>query len=187
MPRRTRYKTSVLRRLAATLVILAGVVGSARLASARRATPATVAPVAADASTGGLGMSAEDASVDVPADTHDCTRSLALGFMQPSMRGCYLNESVSSHPGTLRYPCAGGRAVASFGSQTFTGFVRNGVVDVQSSTTFPFRDGCTWRSTQRIRGNLAGGALAFTYSEAPTSANGRCAPPCTASARVSVR
>lgn len=101
--------------------------------------------------------------------------------------GCVIDERVTRAPGLLQYPCGGGPATASFGDSHFTGTVINGAVNLALSTRFHFTDGCDWESAQTIQGDLAGGAMAYSYVEAPLPGQSRCANACRAWGAVSVR
>jgi len=117
--------------------------------------------------------------------TNECQLTLSVGRVQ-ARAGCQIDERVSGQSAVLTYPCDGGAATAAFGTSVFTGSVTGGEVDVAIETTFPFSDGCQWRSKQRIAGRL-GAPLAYTYEEAPEPGQGRCAPGCTASGLVEAR
>lgn len=114
-----------------------------------------------------------------------CGATLWVSEMRRSSASCYVDEVVTRTPGTLRFPCAGGDAEAVFGSTSrFSGWARDGNVDVKITTDFSFSDGCRWRSVQLIQGNLASGQLAFTYRENPLEGQSGCASACTADAQV---
>ncbi len=120
-----------------------------------------------------------DAPVDAPADTGSatCTKTLTIATVTITPSGCPLNENVTAAPATLSYPCAGGTGTATFGKQTFTGTVANGQVGLQNVDTFIIGSSCTWQSTQRLEGTLAG-PLTYSYAEkvitTGCSASGSC-------------
>lgn len=117
--------------------------------------------------------------------TNECQLTLSVGRIQ-ARAGCQIDERVSGQTAVMTYPCDGGAATAAFGTSVFTGSVVGGEVDVAIETTFPFSDGCQWRSKQRIAGTL-GAPLVYTYDESPEPGQGRCAPGCTASGSVEAR
>ena len=101
--------------------------------------------------------------------------------------GCRIDERVTQAPARLTYPCAGGRATASFGASRFEGAVdRTGVVDIEIQTHFDFSDHCHWTTKQEITGSLHSGALAYEYREEPDRGQHGCASACVATAAVRV-
>lgn len=116
------------------------------------------------------------------AQDGQCTANLAVGVVN-APGTCTIDERVSGQSAVLVYPCAGGAAQAAFGESVFTGSVTGNVVDLSIETTFPFSDGCQWRSKQRITGTL-GGPLAYSYEEQPEPGQSGCTNGCTASATV---
>jgi hypothetical protein len=131
-----------------------------------------------------------DAARDVLADAQhetgiDCVATLTVGTVMSTPASCWIDEKVSQRSAVLRFPCGGGSASADF-AVTFTGSVVAGQVDIAATTTFPWGDGCTWESQQRIVGPLWAGELTYTYSEHPISGSG-CEPAvCTAKTAVAV-
>ena len=100
--------------------------------------------------------------------------------------GCWIDEKVGQRSAVLVFACAGGPAEADFGVP-FKGTVTDGQVDIAATTTFPWGDGCTWESHQRIGGSLASGELSYAYDEAPIAGKG-CQPAhCKGSAPVAAR
>ncbi len=125
---------------------------------------------------------ARDAGIGAGAT---CTRPLTVTAFKRSSPSCYVDTGFDvGSEGVLTYPCAGGVAAIIFAAHTFEGVVIDGLVDVCVGTTFPWSDGCTWQSTQRVEGSAASGPLTLTYAEAP-AAGQSCASPCTASALIS--
>jgi hypothetical protein len=116
-----------------------------------------------------------------------CTATLAVGQVVPIRPTCQIDQRVSAQATTLVYPCGGGQAQATFADAVFMGTVMNGHADLSIETSFPFSDGCTWRSKQHITGDLASGALAYTYEETPEPGQSGCAAGCTGSASVQVQ
>jgi hypothetical protein len=118
--------------------------------------------------------------------TGTCTATLKVVPLGRSGASCHIAEEVAGQNGTLTYPCAGGRAEATFGSYVFQGFITDGKIDLLLSTSFDFTDGCKWRSRQRVQGSVASGELGLDYEEAPEPGQKSCASACTAGARVKV-
>jgi hypothetical protein len=111
-----------------------------------------------------------------------CTANLAVGVVNaPST--CTIDERVSGQSALLVYPCTGGAAEAAFGQSVFRGSVQNNIVDISIETSFPFSDGCQWRSKQHITGQL-GQALQYTYEEQPEPGQSGCTNGCLANATV---
>jgi hypothetical protein len=119
-----------------------------------------------------------------------CTNDAKVGIITSSMPSCYVDLVV--HPGDqgfVDYACMNDPstwALAKFPGGTFTGSVQGTMVDLCTGTTFPWSDGCTWASAQRITGDVASGTLLFTYEEQPISGTS-CEPPCTAHGSISVQ
>jgi hypothetical protein len=103
----------------------------------------------------------------------------------PAAAGCWIDERVGDQEGVLRYPCAGGAAVATFGASRLTGQVHGDRVTLQLHTRFPWPDRCDWGSTQTVKGHLTQGQLRFRYDEAPTAGRS-CDRPCHAEATLTV-
>lgn len=126
------------------------------------------------------------ANVEVAAPQTGCQVTLAVGAVE-TRAGCTIDERVSGQSAILNYDCAGGPASVDFGGSYFQGNVAGDEVDVSIETTFPFSDGCQWRSKQRISGILGTGVLAYTYEERPDPGQAGCSNGCLAEAAVSVR
>lgn len=114
-----------------------------------------------------------------------CTKSVVVDGVS-KRPGCFVDTVFTSgQRGKLTLPCDGdGPATLSFGAKSFTGAVIGGKVDVCTGTEYPFGDGCTWLSAQRVSGPVASGALKFAYGEAPRAGQHDCASACTATATV---
>lgn len=113
-----------------------------------------------------------------------CTFSLASsGFSGKS--SCTFDEKIRSNSATLRFPCDGGNASASFGNHTFSGTASKTSVIISRTNTFDFR-GCQFRTVQTITGVPP--SLKWSYAEQilpnqGTKCNGMST--CTASANIS--
>jgi hypothetical protein len=113
----------------------------------------------------------------------ECERSLAVGTLTISMSNCWVNQHVENQKATLRFPCAGGSARATFAGHPFTGTVSGDTVTLQDVEPFLF-NACQWQSTETIGGNLASGTMSYGYTEKPLAA---CTDlPCTASGTLQV-
>jgi hypothetical protein len=117
-----------------------------------------------------------------------CIRAIKLQSFQASSPTCSLNEEVRNRPANLTFPCAGGAALASFGSQVFQGRVTGDVALLTNVSQFQF-EGCPWESTQSVTGSLNNKTLTYHYSERLKSTEARCknASPCTATGVVTVQ
>lgn len=105
----------------------------------------------------------------------DCARALSVTVTtkEPSATTCVFNSGVETQNSWLVYVCAGGAAKATFGDQTFSGSVSNGVVTVTNVDTYDQAvpntgTSCNYTSTQTITGTLASGTLQYSYTEALT-------------------
>lgn len=142
--------------------------------------------------TGDFDIESPDASPDAespdvsPGPPAACTALLTVGPVSATPSVCWIDERVSNRSAMLVYPCSGGSASAVFGV-AFAGSVSGGLVDLAATTTFPWSDGCTWQSDQRIAGELQSGTLTYTYQEHPI-AGSNCEPAtCTATTPVVVQ
>jgi hypothetical protein len=107
-----------------------------------------------------------------PADAGPtgCSKSLSVSFTR--VPTCTYNTTAdSSSPATLTYPCAGGAASATFGTQTFTGTESDGTLSITNVSKYSFTNTkyhvtCTYVATQTISGTLASGKASYSYSEA---------------------
>lgn len=103
---------------------------------------------------------------------------------------CFVDTIVQQgQQGTLTFPCDGdGAATLSFGGRAFVGAAIGGKVEACTGTQYPFNDGCTWTSAQRVTGSIANGTLHFAYGEAPKAGEDTrsCARACTARGTVRI-
>ncbi|MBK6693032.1 MAG: hypothetical protein IPG50_12650 [Myxococcales bacterium] len=115
-----------------------------------------------------------------------CTRALRVLSFVMSSPACFVDTPFRRGAlGRLDYSCPGdGSALVTFGARQYRGSTRAGEVDVCFSTSYPWSDGCTWESTQRITGALAAGRLQFRYQE--RTAGRVCGSPCSARAEIEV-
>lgn len=141
-----------------------------------------------------------DAALDVPrssrCDIADagsppfpdaCGHSLRVVSLKPSSPSCFLDLAIKQGSvGAMTVFCKGGYASADFGKGMFQGTFDQGIVSMCIGTTFPYTDGCTWSTAQRISGSVASGTLTFEYAEAPTSGT-NCASPCSATGIIEVK
>ena len=111
-----------------------------------------------------------------------CTLQLRSTSFSPSTASCQFEEKVrSGSPATFTFPCAGGAAIARFGSQTFSGTADPKKVSLTNTTLFPF-SGCQVRAFQTITGTPPNPA----YSYAETIISGKCPTTSTCTARGTV-
>lgn len=99
---------------------------------------------------------------------------------------CIVNDRLARWQGVLRYACGGGDAEALFGDGRFAGTVEQGVVNVALIGQFHFTDGCSWRSEQRLEGELGSGVLRYRYDEAPLPGQKDCEDACSLEREVRV-
>jgi hypothetical protein len=112
-------------------------------------------------------------------------RALFAGDPVLSCPGGFV-DVVARGPGTLVFECGGSRVEARFGDRTYRGTRTGDHVALCIQTEFDYADGCRWRSSQRLEGELDGGSLMLSYREEPIAGSG-CFPPCTADAIVELR
>ncbi len=119
-----------------------------------------------------------------------CTVDVHVGAITPSMGTCFVDTVVhEGDDGFVNFACNGDPSTwagAKFAKGEFLGSVKGTIVDVCTGTTFPWSDGCTWASAQRITGDLDSGTLSFTYEETPIE-GGPCEPPCSAQGTILVK
>ncbi len=109
---------------------------------------------------------------------------LHVGRVQLSSPTCYVDAIPRAGDVGELQRCAQGYVIA-FDRGAFVASFDGTMLDACTSSQFPFSDGCTWRSLQRIEGTIRDG-LTFTYSE--THIEGQnCSPSsCRASATLTV-
>jgi hypothetical protein len=115
-----------------------------------------------------------------------CSHGVVITSLTRSSPSCFTDTVVSvGQHGTLTFPCeSSGPASLRIGSSTFDGALVGAKIEVCTGTQFPWNDGCTWTSAQRVSGNLSSGELVFTYGEAPKAGQHGCASACTATGQV---
>ena len=113
-----------------------------------------------------------------------CERRIHVDPISLSGAGCFIDQQVEGRDGVLRFACGGGAATAIFDGASFAGSLDGDTVEVALSSSYDHTDGCTWVTSQRIRGSLSSGELEYRYSEAPTVGDSGCASPCYGTARV---
>ncbi len=123
----------------------------------------------------------------VDAGPVTCTKTLKAGTVSLSDPVCTdINTQVTKGAVTLTYPCAGGAATATFGTQAFTGTVSaTGQILVTNVSSFTLQS-CHLESTQTIAGAIGTPPLAWSYGERFVSGNCSGDIICTASSKVSV-
>jgi hypothetical protein len=119
-----------------------------------------------------------------------CAKTLVAGKIVPSSVTCFVDTVVKTGAyGSLSYACMSDPSTwagASFVPGAFAGAIDGTTVDLCTGTTFPYADGCLWASAQRIHGDIASGALTFTYEEQPIQGS-HCASPCSAQGTLEVQ
>jgi len=126
------------------------------------------------------------AACEAPRDLAGCKEEarLRVGRVELSSPTCFVDAKVRQGDEGRLLRCPSG-AVAVFPRASFAGAWGEAGVDTCVRTEFPFSDGCTWETMQRMRGGPS--AIEYTYGERPVS-GGRCAPSsCKARADVEVR
>jgi len=112
-----------------------------------------------------------------PLDARDATLSCPGGFV----------DVVAQGRGTLRWECDGSRAEAVFAAGTYRGSREGDTFSLCIQTEFDYVDGCRWRSSQTITGNVGEAELLLSYREMAIVSDGACFPECTAEARIGAR
>ena len=119
-----------------------------------------------------------------PPTGGQCTFTLASsGFSGKS--SCTFDEKIRSNQATLKFPCDGGSASASFSNHTFNGTASKTSVAISRANTFDFK-GCQFRTIQTITGSPPSLRWSYTETILPnqgTKCNGMST--CTASANIS--
>ena len=127
------------------------------------------------------------AAPPVDAGPVTCTKTLQSGSVSLSDHVCTdINTQITKGTVTLTYPCAGGVATATFGTQAFTGTVSaTGQVLITNVSKFTLQS-CQLESTQTITGAIGTPPLAWSYGE--RFLGGDCSGDiiCTASSKISV-
>jgi hypothetical protein len=136
-----------------------------------------------------VGTSALCSGADSGPPVTTCNLSIKVGPIKKNVT-CFVDTVVHEGDiGVLELPCGGDPstfALAHFPTGDFAGGFQGNIVDVCTGTTFPWSDGCTWASAQRINGDISTGKLTFTYAEQPIVGH-PCEPSCPASADVTIQ
>ncbi len=116
-----------------------------------------------------------------------CQRSVVISAIS-KRASCFVDTvAQAGENGTLTYPCNGdGEATLTFAKRSFAGSTIGGRLNVCTGTEYPWSDGCTWTSAQKVTGSIASGTLNFTYGEAPRPGQESCATACDATATVRI-
>jgi hypothetical protein len=122
--------------------------------------------------------------VDTDCAAGTCTATLDVSEVSLSSATCFVDGLQSGAAGTLRMPCGGGSVAAQFGSMRFVGKVTGGALSLEANTEYPYRDGCTWKTKQRLSGSPGSGTLTYAYEEVAVGKD--CLTPCTATGSVRV-
>ena len=122
-----------------------------------------------------------------PPQTTGCVtiaRVVASDF-ELSSPSCYVDSIIRTGAVGRLQQCAGGSAVIVFDKGVFAASFDGTNVDACTSSRFPFSDGCTWQSLQRIEGPLRD-KLVFTYSETHVEGKSCASSSCRAHATLTV-
>ncbi|MFO0616860.1 MAG: hypothetical protein U0414_29970 [Polyangiaceae bacterium] len=123
--------------------------------------------------------------VDADCDFGDCNPKLVVTGSTPSSPSCIDFPVTKESSGFIEYPCNGGPVTANLDAIQFTGSVTpNGDVTLSGVKIIPpteSPDGCTWKTTHEILGNIHEGKLNYFYSEEVIVQGGplACWQPCT--------
>ncbi len=117
-----------------------------------------------------------------------CTRTVVVTSLARSSPSCFTDTVIEDgQRGTLSFPCQGdGPVSVRFGGAVFTGSQVGGKLEACDGTEFPWSDGCSWTSAQRVAGHVGDRVLSFTYGEAPKAGQHSCASACSATGTVAV-
>lgn len=146
------------------------------------------APLPSDARRDAPVPDAGDPCVVAPGPLGSPTCTTVLFAEEPTLScpGGFV-DVVARGDGSLVSGCDGvGRVEARFGDRIYRGSRSGDLVGLCIQTEFDYADGCRWRSSQRLEGDLSTGVLSLTYRE-EAIAGTSCFPPCTADSVVRVR
>jgi hypothetical protein len=115
-----------------------------------------------------------------------CTRvgRVRVGSIALSSPTCTVDLVVKEGDTGTMMKCSDG-AYVEFGDKRFGGTFDGIIVDACTRTEFPFSDGCTWETRQRIVGR-ADTTMRFSYREHAVAGIGCSPAACTASADIVV-
>jgi hypothetical protein len=118
---------------------------------------------------------------EVPQQTK-CTRvgSVKVANYTLSSRTCAVDTQIKDGDVGHVMRCKDGVYI-QFPDAIFGGTSDGVEVNTCMRTEFPFSDGCTWETTQRISGRVDT-VMRFSYGEHPISGRGCSPSPCSASA-----
>jgi hypothetical protein len=157
----------------------AGTGGSSASSTAAAGTGGTMTSVGSLSAGAGGQTPCQVAASAQPGST--CKVKVTIGSFVLSNMLCTVDAPFQvGDTGDLTFACDKGPAKLVFAKGEFTGTSDMCVLHLTRTTQFPFQDGCTWQSDQKMDGTL-GMKLKYTYSEKPISGQ-FCSMPCTVDA-----
>lgn len=149
-------------------------------------------PVATDA--------AVDANVDAnvpvidaaPAQCYDQSTDVDVALQIQIEQGCAIWNSLAGLAGVATVSRSGTTMTIDFGDGVvFTGPITGTMVRLVYEHQHPFTDGCGWKATETLVGQLdpttCNFTLSYDYVESVVVNNGGCATPCSAQANVDLQ
>lgn len=143
---------------------------------------------------------AVDATVDAPppaidappAQCFDEPLDVNVELQIQIEESCAIWNSLAELAGHATVTRAGTTLTIDFGNGVvFTGTVTGGAVSLAYVHDHPFTDGCGWRATETLMGQLdptsCNLTLGYDYVESVVINNGGCATPCSARADVDLQ
>jgi hypothetical protein len=138
-----------------------------------------------------------DASVDgVRSDTssHVCYEQVTqvdAELMVQIEESCAVWNSLADLTGRATITRTGTMLTIDFGGGvTFTGTLLDNAVNLRYEHQHPFTDGCGWKATETLVGQLdpanCNFSLSYDYGESVVTSDGSCASPCSAMADVQI-
>jgi len=123
---------------------------------------------------------------DSDCQVGDCQPNLLVLGSTPSNPNCQDFPIEKGSTGVIEYACAGGMT-----SATLNGIMMSGTVDPKGNVALigtnsvKGPDGCTWKLTHTIKGNVQSGQLTYNYAEQIVGGS-NCWSPCTEVGTVQV-
>ena len=154
-----------------------------------------LAAIAGCSPSGRSGVTADAASTSDAAGPTECFDPSVMGQVMagtPDIQVCAIWNSLASMTGNVTLTRDHTNLTMAFGSGvTFTGTVIDRNVMLTYFHLHDFSDGCKWRATETLDGDLDPTScvmtLSYQYIETVEISNGACATPCTGTSNFSLQ
>lgn len=143
-------------------------------------------PVVSDA-----GLDSTPSHDVAPQECYGGTTDVDVALQIQIQQSCAIWNSLAELDGRAKVTRAGTNLSIDFANGVvFSGTVIGGVVKLVYAHQHPFSDGCGWKATETMDGQLDSSncnlKLEYDYVESVVTSDGSCASPCSAQANVNL-